>query len=51
LSPDSLHQQLETSLGAAYTIERELAGGGMSRVFVAFETRFERRMVIREVGD
>ena len=34
-----LHSQLQTALGGAYTIERELGGGGMSRVFVAEETR------------
>ncbi len=44
---DSLRDQLQTSLGAAYIIERELDGGGMSRVFVAEETRFHRRVVIK----
>ena len=42
-----LRQQLQTSLGAAYAIERELGGGGMSRVFVAEELRFRRRVVIK----
>ena len=27
--------QLQRSLGSTYTLERELGGGGMSRVFVA----------------
>ena len=30
-----LRAQLQSTLGDAYTIERELGGGGMSRVFVA----------------
>ena len=33
-----LRDQLQKSLGQAYTIRRELGGGGMSRVFVAEET-------------
>jgi hypothetical protein len=28
-----LRAQLEAALGGAYTVERELGGGGMSRVF------------------
>src|SRR5262249_47071267 len=35
------------SHGATFTIERELGGGGMSRVFLAEETRFKRRVVIK----
>jgi len=42
-----LREQLRTSLGSQYTIERELGGGGMSRVFVATETRFGRTVVIK----
>ena len=38
---------LRNSLGAAYTIERELGGGGMSRVFLAEETRLGRRVVVK----
>ena len=45
--PDSLLQQLQIALASAYTIQRELGGGGMSRVFVAEETRFRRRVVIK----
>ncbi len=40
-------QQLAASLGAAYALERELGGGGMSRVFLAEEMRFKRRVVIK----
>ncbi|MGI9076456.1 MAG: protein kinase domain-containing protein [Gemmatimonadaceae bacterium] len=42
-----LRRQLEASLGTAYVIERELGGGGMSRVFVATETALERRVVVK----
>ena len=39
--------QLESALGGGYTVDRELGGGGMSRVFVAEERRFGRRVVIK----
>jgi serine/threonine-protein kinase len=42
-----LREQLQTTLGSAYTLERELGAGGMSRVFVAEETRFGRRVVVK----
>src|SRR5882672_4948525 len=42
-----LRDQLQTTLGDAYKIERELGGGGMSRVFVAEERRFGRQVVIK----
>ena len=32
-----LRSQLQASLGDGYTLERELGGGGMSRVCVATE--------------
>ncbi len=44
---NTLHDQLRTSLGAAYTIDRELGGGGMSRVFVAPDTALGRTVVIK----
>ncbi len=40
-------ERLQASLGAAYRVERELGGGGMSRVFVAEEIRFRRRVVVK----
>src|SRR6476469_2871278 len=40
-------QQLQDTLGSTYTLERELGGGGMSRVFVAEETRLGRRVVVK----
>jgi eukaryotic-like serine/threonine-protein kinase len=45
--PDFLRDQLQTSLGAAYTLERELGGGGMSRVFVAREEALGRDVVVK----
>jgi tetratricopeptide (TPR) repeat protein len=42
-----LREQLQVSLGDAYTLERELGGGGMSRVFVAREERLERSVVVK----
>ena len=44
---DELRGQLQHSLGTAYTLERELGGGGMSRVYVAEETAFGRRVVVK----
>jgi len=41
-----LFAELQTSLGATHTIERELVGG-MSRLFVAEERQLERRVVIK----
>jgi serine/threonine protein kinase len=42
-----LSQRLQSALGNAYRVEKELGGGGMSRVFVAEETRLGRRVVIK----
>ena len=42
-----LRQQLQETLGSTYVLERELGGGGMSRVFVANETRLNRKVVIK----
>jgi serine/threonine-protein kinase len=42
-----IRQQLQASLGTAYTLERELGGGGMSRVFVAADTALNRRVVVK----
>lgn len=40
-------QQLKETLSAAYEIERELGGGGMSRVFVATDRVLGRKIVIK----
>jgi serine/threonine-protein kinase len=42
-----LRDQLQSTLGSAYTLQRELGGGGMSRVFVADETRLKRQVVVK----
>ena len=42
-----LRDQLQSTLGSAYTIERELGGGGMSRVYVARENALGRAVVIK----
>src|SRR6476620_1974219 len=42
-----IRQQLQQTLGSSYTLERELAGGGMSRVFVATDRSLGRRVVIK----
>ena len=43
----NLQDQLSSSLSGAYTIERELGGGGMSRVFLAEESRLRRKVVVK----
>ena len=45
--PSDLREQLQSALGSAYALERELGGGGMSRVFVAEETALGRRVVVK----
>ena len=42
-----LRERLFETLGTTYDFERELGGGGMSRVFVAVERRFDRRVVVK----
>jgi len=42
-----LREQLQATLGRGYTLERELTGGGMSRVFVAHERALGRRVVVK----
>ena len=39
--------RVQTAVGATYRIEKELGGGGMSRVFLAEETRLNRKVVIK----
>ena len=46
-SRTDLGERLQDALGSAYTISRELGGGGMSRVFVAEETSLGRKVVIK----
>src|SRR5262245_63426290 len=42
-----IRSQLQATLSGSYTIDRELGGGGMSRVFVADETRLGRKVVVK----
>ncbi|HEU4700616.1 MAG TPA: serine/threonine-protein kinase [Gemmatimonadales bacterium] len=42
-----LQDRLAASLSGAYVLERELGGGGMSRVFLAHETSLGRKVVIK----
>ncbi|MEP6688625.1 MAG: serine/threonine-protein kinase [Gemmatimonadales bacterium] len=42
-----LREQLQHTLGEAYRLERELGGGGMSRVFLAVETALGRNVVVK----
>jgi len=43
----TFEERLSESLSHAYTIERELGGGGMSRVFVATDKSLGRKVVIK----
>ena len=43
----TFEEQLKNSLSQAYDIDRELGGGGMSRVFVARDRLLGRRVVIK----
>jgi serine/threonine protein kinase len=43
----SLFEQLQATLGDTYRLDRELGGGGMSRVFLAHETALGRRVVVK----
>ena len=42
-----LVERLQVAVGATYRVERELGGGGMSRVFLAEEPALGRRVVIK----
>ena len=42
-----LRAHLQATLGDAFTLEREIGGGGMSRVYVAEETALRRRIVVK----
>ena len=43
----SLFEQLDSALGATFRLERELGGGGMSRVFLAEDRELGRRVVVK----
>src|SRR6185369_14913219 len=42
-----LRDRLQSTLGSAYSVERELGGGGMSRVFLAREISLDRNVVVK----
>lgn len=42
-----LREKLQTALGPAYTLERELGGGGMSHVFLAMDNALRRQVVVK----
>jgi serine/threonine protein kinase/tetratricopeptide (TPR) repeat protein len=42
-----LRVRLQAILGSAFTLERELGGGGMSRVFLAHEVGLQRTVVVK----
>ena len=46
-STTDLRDRLQLALGTAYTLDRELGGGGMSRVFTAQETALGRTVVVK----
>jgi serine/threonine-protein kinase len=47
-APDTaLLSQLRAAIGSMYRIEKELGGGGMSRVFLAEEIKLARKVVVK----
>ena len=42
-----LQERLQASLGTGFRVERELGGGGMSRVFLAEDVALNRRIVVK----
>ncbi len=45
--PTNLRDQVQAALGSSYVLQRELGGGGMSRVFVAHEPSLNRDVVVK----
>lgn len=43
--------RLQLALGSTYTVEREFSGGGMARVFVAYDSALQRRVVVKQLPD
>jgi TolB-like protein len=50
LRPD-VREQLQASLGNTCVIERELGGGGMSRVFLATDRTLDRSVVVKVLSE
>ncbi len=47
ISTQDLQPRLQAALGDTYRIQKELGGGGMSRVFLAEEPRLGRQVVVK----
>src|SRR6266487_3408639 len=47
VTPPQFDEDLRAALEPMYALERELVGGGMSRVFLATERSLNRRVVIK----
>ncbi len=47
---NDIRDALQQQLGPTYTIERELGGGGMSHVFVAYDQALSRRVAVKVVS-
>ena len=47
MTEPTFRDQLQESLGTTFTIQRELGGGGMSRVFLARDESLGRDIVIK----
>ena len=48
--PTDLREDLQSALGKAYTLDRELGGGRVSRVFVAHDEALDRTVVVKIVS-
>jgi eukaryotic-like serine/threonine-protein kinase len=48
---DAVRDRLSSALSSTHTVERELGGGGMARVFVATERALGRQVVIKTLPD
>ena len=44
---ENLPQRLQAALGPSFAIERELGGGGMSRVYLVADAALARRIVVK----
>ena len=44
---DDLREQIQAALGSTYSLDRELGGGGMARVFLATDRALGRQVVLK----
>jgi len=44
---NELKERIQAAVGSGYRVERELGGGGMSRIYLATETSLDRAVVIK----